>query len=278
MVVLVPESAPGQLRAINYGGGTQSTALLILAARGEIDFKTALFCNVGHDSENPATIAYVRDIAVPYAAQHGIDLQILERIKRDGTPETLLQRLQNSKRSITIPMRQSRTGAPAGRSCTVDFKIKVVIKWLKEHGATKENPAVSAIGISLDEIHRAKTCSKEPVQMLAYPLLARRMNRDDCVALIRDEGLFLPEKSSCYFCPFKKLAEWKRMRQEKPDLFWQSVEIERMLSERTTSLGQGPVTFSDRMKPLTELTDNTYQHNFFEDFADETCESGYCMT
>jgi hypothetical protein len=277
-MILVPESRPGQLRVLNYGGGTQSTALLILAARREIDFGTALFCNVGEDSENPNTIAYVRDIAVPYAAKHDIDLHILQRVKRDGTPETLLQRLQDSKRSITIPMRMSRTGAPASRNCTSDFKIEVVIKWLKAHGATKDDPGVSAIGISMDEIHRAKSHSKEPVQLLAYPLLERRMDRSDCVALIQDEGLPLPDKSACFYCPYKTLAQWKRMRQESPSLFWKSVEIEELLSERAVSLGQGPVTFSDRMKPLTVLTDDNFQHDLFEDYGDETCESGYCHT
>lgn len=33
---------------------------------------------------------------------------------------------------------------------TVDFKIKVVGRWLKRHGATPQHPAVVGIGISLD--------------------------------------------------------------------------------------------------------------------------------
>lgn len=51
------------LRAVSYGGGVQSTALLVLAARGEIDFPLFLHADVGHDSEAKGTIRYVREVA-----------------------------------------------------------------------------------------------------------------------------------------------------------------------------------------------------------------------
>lgn len=35
------------MRLISLGGGVQSTALVVLAARGEIDFPIAIFANVG---------------------------------------------------------------------------------------------------------------------------------------------------------------------------------------------------------------------------------------
>jgi 3'-phosphoadenosine 5'-phosphosulfate sulfotransferase (PAPS reductase)/FAD synthetase len=48
------------IRVFSYGGGVQSTAALVLAAQGVIDYHTFLFANVGEDSENPDTLAYVR--------------------------------------------------------------------------------------------------------------------------------------------------------------------------------------------------------------------------
>jgi len=77
------------LRTISYGGGVQSTALLVLAAQRKIDFTVALFCNVGDDSEHPATLDYVREVATPWAAEHGITVHELHRVKRDGSRETL---------------------------------------------------------------------------------------------------------------------------------------------------------------------------------------------
>ena len=59
------------LRVVSYGGGVQSTSLLVLAAQNKIDYKTFLFCNVGDDSEHPDTIKYVHEVAMPYAKEHG---------------------------------------------------------------------------------------------------------------------------------------------------------------------------------------------------------------
>jgi len=51
------------LKAFSFGGGVQSTAALVLAAQGRIDYHTFLFCNVGEDSENPDTLTYVQEVA-----------------------------------------------------------------------------------------------------------------------------------------------------------------------------------------------------------------------
>jgi hypothetical protein len=60
---------PGTMsRQVSYGGGVQSNALLVLAAQGPIDYRTFPFANVGDDSEHSATLRYVRDVAMPYAA------------------------------------------------------------------------------------------------------------------------------------------------------------------------------------------------------------------
>ncbi len=67
------------LRTFSYGGGVQSTAALVLAAERRIDFPVFLFANVGDDSESPESLVYVHDVAMPFAAAHGIDLIELRR-------------------------------------------------------------------------------------------------------------------------------------------------------------------------------------------------------
>jgi hypothetical protein len=105
----------------------QSTACLVLAAQGRLDFPVFLFCNLGEDAEHPATLRYLREVAMPYATAHGIQLEKLRRIRRDGTPETLYGRpTRPGSRSLPIPVRMPDTGAPGTRSCTADFKIAVV--------------------------------------------------------------------------------------------------------------------------------------------------------
>lgn len=267
-----------QLHTMSYGGGVQSTALLVLMAQGRITPRIALFCNVGDDSEHPASLRYVREIAVPFAEAHGIELHILDRVKRDGTVETLYGRLtKEGSRSIPIPVKMSRTGMPGTRSCTADFKIRVISKWLKAHGASKENPALVALGISLDEMHRARTNSLEPCQRLDYPLLRLRLDRADCVALIRAAKLPIPGKSSCYFCPFHSNHTWQRMREEETPLFDKSVALESLINTRRDLLGRDRVYFHNRLRPLRLATTANRQGRLFDD-VEGGCESGYCLT
>lgn len=253
-----------RLTVVSYGGGVQSTALLVLAAQGYIPHRTFLFANVGDDSEHPATLRYVRDVAFDYAAAHGIEIHELHRIptrgQSKGQIETLRGRLmRDGSRSLPIPVRMSN-GAPGTRSCTADFKIRVVGRWLRDHGASANNPARVAIGISTDEYERATSKRIEPYETPEYPLLTlehrlapRGASRQDCKAIIASAGLPIPPKSSCYFCPFHTPAVWARMRHNEPDLFEDACHIEDTLNERRDRLGKDHVYMTRYAKPLRTL-------------------------
>ncbi|MEU8275704.1 hypothetical protein ACFYOK_10815 [Microbispora bryophytorum] len=202
------------LTAFSFGGGRQSVAALVLQAQGKLgqDFDHWLFSNVGDDSEHPATLRYVEEHAIPFAERHGIDLRVLHKVGRDGQVKTLYgQVTRPESRSIDIPVRMEGSAAPGNRSCTGDFKIKVIGKWLKDHGATPDNPAIVGVGISLDEIERANTRRALPHERVVYPLLDLKLRLTDCIGIIRAAGLPLPPKSSCWFCPFHRLDAWTDM-------------------------------------------------------------------
>jgi hypothetical protein len=215
----------------------QSTALLVLAAQGRINFRTFLMANVGDDSEHPATLDYVRTIAMPYAAAHGLELHELDKVLRDGTTETLYGRLTRpGSRSLPIPIRMADTGAPGTRSCTMDFKIRVIGRWLRQHGASEANPATVAVGFSTDEMHRASRKKAQPWEVPEYPLLDLGLSRSACQALIAEAGLPVPPKSACWFCPFHRPATWAEMRRDDPDLFDRAVALEGLLNGRRDGL------------------------------------------
>jgi hypothetical protein len=200
------------LRAIAYGGGVQSTALLVLAAQHRIDFGVFLFANVGEDSEDPATLSYVRRYARPYAAEHGIQFVDLRRIRRDGTTETLYGRLTRpGSRSLPIPVRMS-SGAPGTRACTADFKVRLLGRWLKQHGATAATPATIGIGISLDEIERVNARRAMPYERPVDPWLDHTppLRRIDCQRIIAAAGLPVPDKSACWFVPIAAASSVRR--------------------------------------------------------------------
>lgn len=260
-------------RALSFGGGVQSTALLVLAARNEINFSLAAFANVGADSENPETLTYIAEHSRPYAAAHGIEFVEVQKHRRTGEPDTIIQWLARTERSIGIPMRMAN-GAPGNRSCTEQFKVHVIRKELKARGANATNPATVALGISTDEWQRMRSDSGDPAIRNAYPLFDLGISRADCLTIIADAGLPLPPKSSCWFCPYKRLPDWRKMRRVDPALFAAAEALEQRINERRAKLGKDPVYLSSRAVPLADAVGTHDQLDLFED---ATCDiAGYC--
>ncbi len=263
------------MRTFSYGGGVQSTAVLVLASQGKVQYDHFLFANVGEDSEHPDTLVYFKDVALPFAKEQSLDLiEVRKLMYRTGEIETVYGRAMGNNRSIPIPIRMSN-GAPGRRSCTSDFKIRVIARWLKKNGATKEDPAVTGLGISIDEFHRARSDSGIPHQVLEYPLIDLRLSRQDCINIIARAGLPVPPRSACYFCPFHSRSDWIRLKNQRPDLFDKAVGLEKRLNEKRGNLQKDRVWMHPSCKPL----DIAVGDQMMFDLDDmDNCESGYCFT
>lgn len=296
-------------RFFSYGGGVQSTAMLVLAAYAlhvrlgtqsmralrallppicadlsdeylldTLTFTIFLFCNVGDDAENPATLQYVQDVAQPFAARMGLTLHELRRYRRDGQQETLWERLiKENSRSVPIPVRMDN-GAPGNRTCTVDFKIRISSAEIKRYGATATQPAIVGLGISLDEFHRMRAASGRPAEQLVYPLIDLRLRRADCIAIIERAGVPVPPKSACFFCPFHSMAEWQRMKREVPDLYEKSVWLESLLNARRDRLGKDHVWLTRFAKPLDQAVGAGVQLEATWEEEMEVCVAASCYT
>jgi len=273
------------LRVISYGGGVQSTALIVLAAQGKLEpimggsVTTALFANTGDDSEHPDTLQYVREIAVPWAKKHGIEIHELDTVK-NGQPTTIWKEITKpeSKRML-IPV-YGDINMPLQRSCTVDFKIKTVGRWVKKNGAKKDDPALVAIGISTDEIQRAGRGKEEHMQKRVYPLLNLGVSRTGCMQIIHDAGLPVPPKSSCFFCPFHKTLVWSELRRDRPDLFDKAQELEDSLLAKQVARGKNPVYLTKHGRRISEVINAAGDTLFSasEPNDEHGCDSGHCFT
>jgi hypothetical protein len=262
-----------QLRIISFGGGVQSTALLVLAAQGVVDFPAAVFSNVGDRAENPATLAYVAEHARPFAAEHGVELHEV-RWRSKGRDRDLYDDLVGSSRSIDIPVKMAG-GAPGHRKCTDRYKIAVIRRWCEAHGATAASPATIAVGFSTDEVERASSRHSAPTENVVYPLLELGLSRSGCARVIREAGLPVPPKSSCWFCPFQRPQQWAEMRRDQPGMFAAAVALEERLNEKREGLGKDHVYLGAAGTALAELTEA--QTPLFGDGPD-TCDSWGCWT
>lgn len=183
------------VRIFSYGAGVQSFATLVLQTQGKLPtpYDVFIFANVGHDSENPATLEHYENVAKPLAAKHGIRLIEVQKTRK-GELDTVYQATIRDNRSIPIPVYMP-SGAPGNRTCTTDFKILVVDKWIKSNGYTH---AVIGLGISTDETHRVRSTEWQDahgkrkfgfLKRVEYPLINMQLSRNMCHSVIADAGL-----------------------------------------------------------------------------------------
>jgi len=264
------------MRIFSSGGGRQSTAVLVLAAQGIVQYDAFVFANVGEDSENPDTIDYLHNYTLPFAEEHGIRFEVVQKT-RYGEPDTIHNELLRDNRSIRIPVYLPKSGS-SNRSCTQIFKVGVIDKWCKENHAME---VIVGLGISTDEIHRARSTEwqdskfyKGLKRKLEYLLINLHIHNHKCARIVAAAGLPPAPRSSCYFCPFHRHSDWVLMRSNKPELFKRAVELDKYLRFKRATLMGEPCFLHPSRKPLSVVVGE--QANFLDEF--DNCESGYCFT
>jgi hypothetical protein len=110
------------------------------------------------------------------------------------------------------------------------------------------------IGISLDESHRAKP-SREGWITNRWPLLFDRpMRRGDCLRFIEQIGFPKPQRSACFFCPYRGPKEWADIRDNAPDLWEQACDLDDRLRAKGTLKGMRGKQYLHRsLIPLREV-------------------------
>lgn len=233
------------MRILNLGAGVQSTAVFLMAHEGELQIDHAIFADT---QEEPASVyqhlAWLRTIPAPVPLIHVATVGKLGDHLMQGRNST-------GGRFVSIPCftaqhhekRTTRDGCREGivrRQCTREYKIEVVervirrdILGLKHGQRVKKGTQVTQIfGISWDERRRAERIKKrfEDVAWASceFPLIEKRMTRQDCLDWLKGRVPHQVPRSACVFCPFKSAAEWQQTK-EQPEEWARVVEIDRAL-------------------------------------------------
>lgn len=179
---------------VSFGGGTNSTAMLILMAKAGFKPDHILFADTGGEKEG--TYHYINYFN-NWLFQNGMPL--IETVKyktKFGIELTLEQDVINNN---TLP-----AIAFGWKTCSQKFKIQPQEKFIKSR---YPNERINHfIGYDAGEERRIKDNPLEN-HFNFYPLIEAKINRADCIKIISDAGLCLPGKSSCFFCPNMKKPE-----------------------------------------------------------------------
>lgn len=296
------------------GGGRQSSAALVLSAYGIFPYKTHIFCNVGDDSEDRSTLDWVHNVLMPYADKNGVEF-----IEARKSGKTLLASIKSTQYSIPIPAKlhyENGKKSIGMRACTNDWKIRVSDLTIRNMYGNKTNQSTVhvGLGISLDEIHRAKTKPIQPMgaskvsdngknvywyKIQEYPMIFCKefelfgeifsrndvgLTADDCTKIVALAGLGTPPKSACWFCPFHSVSYWKDLYKTNGKMFENAVELEVLLSKKEDNMAK---KHAEEGKPFnrfsvylsdakTSLVQLPIIGNVQENELDN-CDSGYCM-
>lgn len=205
----------------SYGGGTNSTALLIECVKRGIRVDMILFADTG--AEKPHTYSYVEYFS--------------EWLVSKGYPAIRVVKAPNKTLEQDCFDRKALPSIAYGfKTCSQRFKVQPQDKFVNNSVAVGGR-LVKLIGFDADEPQRANKVYDDKYTRI-YPLINWNMGRDECIQSIKSEGLVLPGKSACYFCPNSKVSEIKWLEQAHPDLLQKALKIEDQ-AELTNIAGLG---------------------------------------
>lgn len=219
---------------ISLGAGVQSSAMALMASRGEllgIDVDFAIFADTQDESKKVYEWLdwLEKQLSFPvYRVTKGklSDSALEMRITKDG------RKFSRTNIPFYTLSEDGAKGIIPHRSCTSDYKIQPILKELRSRCGIKRGqkmPTVtSLIGISYDEMQRMKD-SRDKWVVNRWPLVEMKMRRGDCIAWMLKNGYPEPPRSSCVYCPFHSNKEWRRLQTEEPDEFQKAVDFEKAL-------------------------------------------------
>jgi len=220
-----------QWNVISLGAGVQSSTMALMAAHGEItpmpDF--AVFADT--QDELPDVYEWLEwlESVLPFEVVKPTKGKLSDSFRKMKTTKDGRVYSQTNVPLYTLSESGERGRIPH-RSCTRDYKIRPIQSQLRKLCGVKRgerNPVVvSWVGISLDEIERAKP-SRDDWNPVRWPLLEKRMTRSACSRWMADNGYPEPPRSACFYCPFHSNSEWRRIQIEYPLFFEKAVEIEK---------------------------------------------------
>lgn len=200
------------LEVLSYGGGTQSSAMLLMMADGSIP-KADIVIHSDTGAEMPETVAFMK-VAREYV-ENTLKIPFVVCNSHLGTIYEEYMRLG------AIPM----IGA---RSCTDKFKIRPQRRLIRSIVGSKSGVllANSMLGITTDEAKRRVDQADVKWLGLKYPLLDDRpTTRSECIDMNMINGWDIG-KSGCYICPYMGSNSWNELKRDHPKLFELAVELE----------------------------------------------------
>lgn len=270
------------MRFLSFGGGVQSTTMLMMALDGLIERPDhVIFSDTGWE---PKSTYRIVDFAKAACEKEGLPFHVVSsgNIRADMIRAHTANSGQYDGHFVTMPLFVRANDGSIGmikRQCTSEYKLAPIRKKQRELLGYKPRQRIPAhtaetlIGITIDEARRAAPSRDSWVDNL-YPLIdPLKLTRADCQAWWETHFPHIPlGKSSCIGCPFKSDAGWRHMKLTDPAAFEDACDFDAAVRGATGLRGEAYLHSS--CKPLREINFNEGQGEL--DLDDQVLCAGGC--
>lgn len=268
------------IHVLSYGGGTQSTALLLMALKGEINGVIPDYIIFSDTGWEPKFVYdWVEKVNDHIKVKYGKEIIITNG---GNIREDTIRAIDSGERVASMPFFTLSDSGEKGiimRQCTSEYKIQPVNRKIRDLLGYKPRERVKEMvhvwkGISTDEIQRVKPIALT-WQEAEHPLVdIADVDRSACITYVEREGLGTPAKSSCIGCPFHDDVTWREMKLNDPVSFADAVEVDEKIRKMPKLKDE---TFLHKScKPLKDVDLQEDQMDIWDMFGNE-CE-GVCGT
>jgi hypothetical protein len=263
-----------QFRVLNLGAGTQSCALALMSARGDLEpLDFAYFADTGWEKSRTYRYLDWLETQVPFP---------VIRLQRAGANlgEFLIENttLSNKGRQ-TAPFYVDEPFGMMDKQCSKEWKTRVIQGALRallglapgERGPSE--PVIEQwLGMTTDELQRVSSSEKRYLHH-RYPLIEKRMSKMDVFAWYDLRQIRRPPKSSCIFCPLQKPAQFREIREDGED--WpRLVGFDRSIRPGYAGM-EGAAYLVRQCKPIDEADLDSPEDKGQVSF-DDFCGDGNC--
>jgi len=214
------------LRILSLGAGVQSSTLALMIEKGEVPMVDAcIFSDTG--AEPKKVYEWLSWL------EKQLSFPVYKIVNKNGSlTENLIKTNKGEYvRGTTIPMytRDKITGKKGilRRQCTATYKIEPITQKIREllgvqykQKVPKDYKVTQYFGISMDEISRMRISTYHYINF-EYPLIDKKMRREDCIKWMLDNKFPKPPRSACTYCPYHSNEEWLNIKKDKEE--WDAV-------------------------------------------------------
>lgn len=265
------------IHIISLGAGVQSSAMALMFAAGEIQPMpdAAIFADTGGEPK------YVYDWLASLETM--LPFPVHQVMWKNGLTANIKDSIAG-QRFAGAPFYTESDGKREGqlrRQCTREFKVQPITQKLREMVGLKPRQrapksvilVTQYIGISYDEVIRMRP-SRSPWIQHQWPLVDRKMHRQDCLNWMAERGYPAPARSACTYCPYHSDREWYNLKANHPEAFAQAVEIDELIRDGVRGTSQR-LYLHRKLRPLNEIRFDTAAAAGQSDMFNEECE-GMC--